>query len=65
MKRKTVRMLVTVTVPAKLTAAQARREVRTLINEQCNYLDFDEPVRVRSCSPVRRGVMEALVEGAL
>jgi hypothetical protein len=63
MKRKTVRMLVTITVPAKLTAAEARREVRTLINEQCNYLDLDSPVKVLSVTPVTRGMMEALVEG--
>lgn len=30
-------MLVTVTVPADMSAAQARREVRTLITHQCNY----------------------------
>lgn len=62
-KRKTVRMLVAITVPAKLTAAEARREVRTLINEQCNYLDLDSPVKVMSVTPVTRGMMEALVEG--
>lgn len=40
--RKRVTMTVTVTVPPHLSAAQARREVRTLINHQCNYLDLDE-----------------------
>ena len=36
--RKEVLMMVTVSVPAWMTAAQARREVRTLINEQSGYL---------------------------
>lgn len=36
-KRKTVRMVVEVSCPGWLTAAQARREVRTLINEQCFF----------------------------
>lgn len=35
--RKKVTMLVTVSVPVAMTAAQARREVRTLITDQCNY----------------------------
>jgi hypothetical protein len=57
--RKAVTMLVTVTVPRGLTAAQARREVRTLINEQCNYLDsvpgtWDEvTVKVRQIKAVK------------
>ena len=37
--RKRITMTVTVSVPHWLSAADARREVRTLINEQCNYLD--------------------------
>lgn len=37
-KRKQVTMSVTVSVPSWMTAAQARREVRTLINDQCNFL---------------------------
>lgn len=35
--RKRVTMTVTVSCPRWLTAAQARKEVRTLINEQCFY----------------------------
>lgn len=35
--RKQVTMTVTVSVPKWMTAAQARREVRTLINQQCFY----------------------------
>jgi hypothetical protein len=37
-RRKEVSMTVTVSVPHWMTAAQARREVRTLINHQCGYL---------------------------
>ncbi len=36
-KRKTVRMLVEVSVPVGLPAAQARKEVRSLINDQCEF----------------------------
>jgi hypothetical protein len=36
-KRKKITMLVTVTVPAALPAAAARREVRSFINNQCEY----------------------------
>lgn len=38
-KRKKITVEVTVTFPSWMTAAQARREVRTLINNQSNYLD--------------------------
>ena len=34
--RKLVTMMVAVTVPASMTSAQARREVRFLIADQCN-----------------------------
>lgn len=37
-QRKQLTMEVTVSVPSWMTAAQARREVRTLVNQQCNYL---------------------------
>ena len=39
-KSKTVAMSVTVRVPAWMTAAQARLEVRTLVNDQANYLSY-------------------------
>lgn len=48
---KRVRMDVTVSVPIWMPAAHARREVRTLINEQSNYLDHGpefQDVRVRA-----------------
>lgn len=56
-KRKQVTMSVTVSVPVWMTAAQARREVRTLITHQANYLDhgpnFEEvDVRCKACGPV-------------
>jgi hypothetical protein len=37
-KKKTFDLTVTVSVPAWMTKAEARREVRTLINHQCNYM---------------------------
>lgn len=37
MSKKKITMLVTVSVPDWLSAADARREVRTLLNEQCFY----------------------------
>jgi len=60
-KRKTVTMLVTVSVPARasfyyheraVTAADARREVRTLIADQTNYFLDPEDVKVRAVRPV-------------
>lgn len=47
--RKTVRLVLTVTVPKNMTATQTRREVRALINDQCNYMAEPEDVRVRVC----------------
>jgi len=42
-KRKQIAMIVIVSVPHRLTASDARREVRTLINNQSNWLaDIDE-----------------------
>jgi hypothetical protein len=49
-KRKTVTMLVRVSVPVDMTAAEARREVRTLINDQSNYMADPDDVRVKSCA---------------
>ena len=41
--RKQVTMLVTVSIPVDYSAADARREVRSLVSEQCNYsMDYDE-----------------------
>jgi len=60
--RKQLTMSLTVSVPSWMTAAQARREVRTLVNEQSNYLDhgpdFQEvhggTVKVRELKPAAR-----------
>lgn len=38
MTRKRITFAVTATVPEWMTKPQAAREVRTLINEQCNWL---------------------------
>ncbi|USN15613.1 hypothetical protein KIKIMORA_04950 [Brevundimonas phage vB_BpoS-Kikimora] len=37
-RRKELEFTVKVTVPAWMNRAQARREVKTLLNDQCNYL---------------------------
>lgn len=57
-KRRTLTMTVTVTVPAWMTQAQARREVRTIINHQCNWLSHGpnfEEVIVRARKVVSGG----------
>jgi hypothetical protein len=50
-------MMLRVSVPVKMKAEQVRREVRTLVNDQCNYGVDVEPgdLRVQSCSPAPRG----------
>lgn len=50
--RKTIRLLLTVSVPAEMSAADARREVRTLINDQCNYDADPGDVRARAVKPL-------------
>lgn len=55
-RRKLVTMLVTVSVNPDMSAAEARREVRTLVNDQCNYSWDQEDIRVRSVKPVRAEV---------
>lgn len=49
--RKTVTMVLTVSVPVDMSAAEARREVRTLVNEQCNYSADEGDVKVRQLRP--------------
>lgn len=54
-KRRIVKQLVTLSVAPGVTAAQARRELRTRCNELCGYhyhLD-DSDVRVRKIEGVR------------
>lgn len=56
-KRKEVEMTVVVSVPTWMTKAQARREVRSLINHQANWMShgpnyeevWEKTVRVRKC----------------
>lgn len=52
-KRKKVTMLVTVTVPAETSAADARQEVRTLINWQGNWRLEPGDVRAIAVKPFR------------
>jgi hypothetical protein len=57
--RKTVRMIVEVSVPKALTVAAARREVRSMINDQCEFHGYvpgtyDEiNMKVRKIGPVK------------
>lgn len=53
-RRKQVTMLVTVSVPRDMLAAQARREVRELINNQRNYSADEGDVKVRGLRPAVR-----------
>lgn len=52
-KRKEVTLLVRVTVPADMTKTDAAREVRTLINDQCNWSAEPGDVRARACKPAK------------
>lgn len=54
MKRKFVRMVVTLSVPADMTPQEARREARTLINLQCNYNADHGDVRAQKIEPFPR-----------
>lgn len=64
MKTKLVRMDLTVRVQHWMTAEQARREVRTMINEQCGYMSTgpmelgwpEVTVRVSKLRPAARKV---------
>lgn len=47
-KRKRVAMTVVVSVPVEMTAVEARREVRTLINDQIMYASKWEDGDVRA-----------------
>lgn len=58
MKRKTTTMTLTISYPAelwdgrKMTAAMARREVRTLITQQANWENLDKSdIKVRKLGP--------------
>lgn len=49
--RKRVTMTVTVSVPADRTAAEARREVKTLVREQCFYSMDDGELKLVGVRP--------------
>ena len=51
---KQVRMVVVVRVPRSCTAAEARREVRTLVNEQCMYALDSDDIHAVSVKPATR-----------
>lgn len=56
MKRyKQITMILTVRVPLRMSAAEARREVRTLVSEQCNYSYDCDDVRAVKCRPYKKG----------
>lgn len=55
-RRKQYTMTITVSVAPHVTAAEARREVRTLINEQVNYHHDPEDVRCKKIVPGRKAV---------
>lgn len=52
-RRKRVTCLVTVSVPVEMTAAQARKEVRTLITDQCNWASYDDQVKAVKVAPAK------------
>lgn len=54
-KHKTHYVLIRVTAPDDMPAAQVRREVRSLINDQCNYSANEGDLRVTKVLPVPQG----------
>lgn len=54
-KKKSHYVLVRVSAPGDMSAADVRREVRTLINEQCNYSADVGDIRAASVTPVPKG----------
>ena len=49
--RKKITMLVTVSVPRHMTPAEARREVRSLITDQCNWSAGHDEVKAVRVAP--------------
>lgn len=62
LKRKRVTMTLDVTVPRAMSLAAARREVRTLIRDQCNYSADPGDIRVQkvTATSIRDDVHTAL-----
>lgn len=54
-KKKSHYVLVRVTAPDDMRAADVRREVRTLINEQCNYSADPGDIRAAAVTPAPKG----------
>lgn len=52
-KRKTLTMLLSVSVPLEMPASDARREVRTLIKHQCFYSADEGDLRVKGLRPAK------------
>ncbi|MBU0801395.1 MAG: hypothetical protein KKA05_10410 [Alphaproteobacteria bacterium] len=49
-KRKLIKVTLVLSVAPGVTKAQAKREVRTRVNEECCYILDNEDVRVRKAS---------------
>lgn len=49
-------ILVRVSASADLTAAEVRREVRTLINEQANWSAEEGDIRAQKVAPAPKGL---------
>ncbi len=54
-KRKTHYVLVRVSAPKDMTAVQVRREVRSLINDQCNHSADEGDIRATKVARVPQG----------
>lgn len=52
-KRKTIEILIAIRVPESMTAKEVQREIKSLINDQCNYIADPEDLRVLSSKMVR------------
>ena len=55
-KRKKITMEVSVFVPVDMSARDARREVRTLINERCNFSAEYDDIKATAVKPMKASV---------
>lgn len=53
-KRKLIRVVVTLSVAPHVSAAEARRELRSRVNDSCCWFYDEEDVRVRQAKPAGR-----------
>ena len=51
-KKQTHFIMIKVSAPPELTAAEVRREIRALVNDQCNYSADEGDIRVQKASAV-------------